>query len=86
MVEHVDEELLKIVSAALVSQSTSFKTASIHCPLLPTICTVWDQVEEEVLVVVVVVVADVDPVEVTVSTGELLVMTDLLWVPYCKNT
>jgi hypothetical protein len=62
VVEQVDAELVKIVSASLVSQSTSFKTASMHCPLLPTTCTLWDQVEEDLLVVVVVVVVvDVDP-------------------------
>jgi len=64
----VDAELVKIVSAAFVSQSTSFKTASMHCPLVPTICTLWDQVEEDLLVVVVVVVViDVDP-EVELAT------------------
>jgi hypothetical protein len=69
-VEHVDAELVKIVSAAFVSQSTSFKTASMHCPLVPTICTLWDQVEEDedlLVVVVVVVVIDVDP-EVELAT------------------
>jgi hypothetical protein len=58
VVEHVDAELVKTVSSALVSQSTSFKTASAHFPSLPITCTVWNQVEEDVVVVVVV---DVDP-------------------------
>ncbi len=60
----MDAELVKIVSAAFVSQSTSFKTASMHCPLVPTICTLWDQVEEDLLVVVVVVVV----IEVELAT------------------
>lgn len=58
VVEHVDAELVNTVSSALVSQSTSFKTASAHFPSLPITCTVWNQVEEDVVVFVVV---DVDP-------------------------
>lgn len=67
VVEHVDAELVKTVSSALVSQSTSFKTASAHFPSLPITCTVWNQVEEDVVVVVVVDVDPlVDPMVVTV--------------------
>jgi hypothetical protein len=88
----VDAELVKIPSAALVSQSTSFKTASMHSPLFPMTCTVWDQVEEDLLVVVVVVVVvDVDPaIEPLLGTypGEVspTLITDLLRVSYCKST
>ena len=54
----MDAELVKIISAALVSQSTNFKTAPIHFPSLPSTCTVWDHLEEILFAVLLVVEVD----------------------------